>query len=420
MNNDFLPRRGKRPGMRSQPPVYSSSTPLEQPEHFRTPEAVAAADDRTPEVHQNGAITSHHGPTKKSLKQRLRELTRKQWAILIVAAVVLLGLIGFGVYYVAFRDDAKPATKKAVTPAKPTVSATPSIPTSTLTGLPITDPALNERPVTAIMIENSADARPQSGLTDAGVVFEAVAEGGITRFLTLWQDTDSEYIGPVRSARPYYLQWLQGFDGAIAHAGGSPDALSIIKSSNIKDLDQFHNAGAYWRITERYAPHNLYTSTSKLHALEASKGFGKAIYTGFARKLESVGAAPTARTIDFNISGALYNSHYDYDTASNSYLRSEGGAPHKDQKSGQQIQPKVVVGLVMPQGKNGVYTTYNSIGTGRAYVFQDGIVTICNWSKTSDTSNFTFKDDSGAVVKLNPGKTWLTVVGGTDRISYKP
>ena len=74
----------------------------------------------------------------------------------------------------------------------------------------------------------------------------------------------------------------------------------------------------------------------------------------------------------------------------------------------------------MPQGRNGIYTTYNTLGSGRAYIFQDGVVTIGNWHKDSNTSNFTFKADDGAEIKLNPGKTWLTVVGGTDRISYKP
>jgi len=74
----------------------------------------------------------------------------------------------------------------------------------------------------------------------------------------------------------------------------------------------------------------------------------------------------------------------------------------------------------MPQGKNGIYTTYNTIGSGAAYIFQDGIYTIGTWSKTGNGSQFTFKDANGAELKLNPGKTWITVVGSTDRITYKP
>ncbi len=423
MNNDFLPRPGKRHNTQTHQP--HNKTDWERPVQFRTPDQVAAADDkpdvRQPEMHANGGFSSHHGPVKKSFKERLKSLSKKQWAIIAVAAVFLLGGLGTGSYFLWFHDTAKPVVVKKKTIAKSTTPApTPPPLVSTLTGLPIADASINDRPVTAIMIENSVYARPQSGLNDAGVVFEAVAEGGITRFLTLWQDTDSEYIGPVRSVRPYYLQWLQGFDASVAHAGGSGDALRLIKDWGIKDLDQFHNSSGYWRISSRYAPHNLYTSTTKLHQLEASKGFGKSNYTGFARKAEAPSATPTARTIDFNISSAPYNSHYDYDTASNSYLRSEGGVPHKDEKSGQQISAKAVVGLVMDQGKSDIYTTYSTIGSGRAYIFQDGVVTIGNWHKTSNSSQFTFTDDSGAELKLNPGRTWLTVVGSTSRVSYKP
>ncbi|HSD55547.1 MAG TPA: DUF3048 C-terminal domain-containing protein, partial [Candidatus Saccharimonadales bacterium] len=88
--------------------------------------------------------------------------------------------------------------------------------------------------------------------------------------------------------------------------------------------------------------------------------------------------------------------------------------------SNQQISAKVIVGLVMPQGKNGIYTTYNTIGSGKAFIFQDGIAVEGTWTKSDNKSQFTFKDANGAEIKLNPGKTWLTVVGGADRVTYRP
>src|SRR5581483_6348891 len=130
-------------------------------------------------------------------------------------------------------------------PELPPVSASsmhaqqPTTVASTLTGLPV-DPSVNKRQVTAVMIENSLDARPQSGLDQAGIVFEALAEGGVTRFMALFQDTQPDYIGPVRSARPYYIQWLLGYDAAYAHVGGSPDALNDITAWHVKDLNQFY------------------------------------------------------------------------------------------------------------------------------------------------------------------------------------
>lgn len=411
MNNDFSPRRGQ--GLNPRRPQNN----WQRPATFRTPEQVSAQEELTPDTSSVEPLLDKPGkPPKKSFKDKLKSLTKKQWAIIIAVAVILLGGVGFGLHQI-LKDDPKPVKSVA---KKETPPPAPEPLTSTLTGLPIADASVNDRPVTGIMIENSQDARPQSGLSQAGVVFEAVAEGGITRFLTLWQDTEPDYIGPVRSVRPYYVQWALGFDASIAHVGGSGDALRLIKDTGAKDLDQFYNTAPYWRVSNRYAPHNMYTSLPKLRELEAKKGFGKSNYTGFARKKDAASAAPTARNIDFNISGAIYNPHYVYDAPTNSYKRSEGGAPHMDEKSGTQLSPKVVVGLILPQGANGIYTTYNTIGSGTVYIFQDGVVTEGTWSKSDNKSNFTFKDAAGAELKLNPGQTWVTVLGGANRISYTP
>lgn len=422
MNSDFLPRRGQGQDKNQ----HNPHSPGERPTAFHTPEQVAAADDAQSvlpsqvQLNDNGGFSAHHKPPKKSFKDKLKGLSKKQWALIIIAGSVVIAAVAFGVFSLLSNDD-KPVAKKPTTHKQTTKPPVADVPTSTLTGLPITDTSVNELPVTAIMIENSTDARPQSGLNEAGVVFEAVAEGGITRFLTLWQDTAPGTVGPVRSVRPYYLQWLKGFDAPVAHVGGSGDALRLIKEWHIKDLDQFYNTAPYWRSSSRYAPHNMYASVPKLHELEAKKGFGKSDFTGFTRKKkETPSANVTARTIDFDISGAVYNSHYEYDPGSNSYLRSEGGQKHMDANTNQQINPKVVVGLVMDQGKNGIYTTYDTIGSGHAYIFQDGIVTEGTWNKSSNESQFVFKDANGNEIPLNPGRTWLTVVGSTSRVSYKP
>lgn len=348
--------------------------------------------------------------------------TKKQWIITIVVLVLLLGGGGVLAYKITHKPKPKTVTKQVV--KKPASKPAPVVLTSTLTGLPIADASVNDRPVTAVMIENSQSARPQSGLDQAGVVFEAVAEGGITRFVTLFQDSAPDYIGPVRSVRPYYIQWLMGFDAAVAHVGGSPEALQDIKKWGVKDLDQFYNGSYYHRISSRAAPHNVYTSMANLNAAEAKKGFGKASYTGFARKADAPVATPNAASIDFAISGPLYNAHYDYDKATNSYKRSEGGAPHMSVNSaGVQTQnaPKVVIGLVMPKGieADDLHTSYNTLGSGQAYIFQDGTVTVGTWHKADAATNFTFTDQNGAAIKLNAGQTWLTALGAASSVSYK-
>ena len=355
----------------------------------------------------------------KKLKKWFHNLTKKQKVALIAISLLVIVAIALGLFFI-FKGDKKialPVVKKTETKkvVKPTTEP------GRLTGVAIT-PELNQRGVVGIMIENSPDARPQSGLKDAGVVFEAIAEGGITRFLTLFQEAQPDYIGPVRSVRPYYLDWLQGFDAPIAHAGGSADALAKIRNENIPDLDQFANSGSYMRINTRYAPHNLYTTMAKLDALRAAKGFTKSTFEGFARKAEAPVNTPTARSIDFNISSFLYSPHYDYDPATNTYKRSQGGKPHTDERSGIQIAPKVIIANVMSYGiaSNGVNSNYNTIGSGKSYIFQDGTVTIGTWEKTGSKNQMVFKDASGKVIKLNPGQTWISAVGSASGVSYKP
>ena len=112
---------------------------------------------------------------------------------------------------------------------------------SPLTGNLVADENTTKQPVTGIMIENSPNARPQSGLKDSGVVFEAIAEGGITRFLVLYQQEKPQLIGPVRSLRLYDVEWLAAFNSSIGHVGGCSGALGEVRNGSYRDLDQFFN-----------------------------------------------------------------------------------------------------------------------------------------------------------------------------------
>jgi len=378
----------------------------------------------------NGANTPEPDkPKGLKLKKMLPPITRKhnhtRELILIGIALGVLLIAGAASFIVLQRYQPTVAHLPApVIHKKPVPTTVPS----TLTGL-LVDPSVNDRPVTAVMIENSLDARPQSGLDQAGVVFEALAEGGVTRFMGLFQDTQPDYIGPVRSARPYYIQWLLGFDAAYAHVGGSPDALSDITSWSVKDLNQFYNSGAYERISSRYAPHNVYTSIAQLNQIETAKGYTKSTYTGFTRKpKETPSKTPTATSIDIKFSGYYYDSHYDYDAATNTYKRSESGAAHMElHKDGSQVQiaPKVVVAMIVPE-QNGAldssgayYANYASIGSGQITVFQDGITETGTWSKASNTAPLVFNDANGKPLALDPGQTWIAATPLASNVTYK-
>jgi hypothetical protein len=277
------------------------------------------------------------------------------------------------------------------------------------------------------MIENEIDAWPQSGLDQAGVVFEALAEGGITRFLALYQDTQPSYIGPVRSARPYYISWCMGFDCDYAHVGGSPDALSDITAWGVKDLDEFYNGDSYTRITSREAPHNVYTSITSLNSLENSKGYTTSNFQGFPRKVAAPLKTPTTTTINLTLGTLDYNVSYAYDATNNIYERSEGGqAMMSIDANGDetQIAPKVVIAIVVPfsQGaldaSDAYYSNYAVIGSGAAYVFQDGGLSIGTWQKTSNASQITFTDSQGQPLRLDPGQTWITALTNSTEVTY--
>lgn len=386
---------------------------------FLTPEEVAAADNILSPVKLDD-VPSIDQPTytgtpnmKKQFRNKLRP-SKKNLAILGVFA--LLSGLG-GTFFINRQANPPISSVKATSKTAPQ----PTTVLSNLSGLAV-EPAMNEQPVTGIMVENSVQARPQSGLSQAGVVFEAIAEGGVTRFLALFQDTAPGNVGPIRSARPYYAQWALGFDAGYAHVGGSPKALANIKEWRVKDLDQFQNAGAYSRISSRPAPHNVYTSVDKLKQLQASKGFTKSSYKGFLRKKEAASKTPTAKTIDLNVSGPNYNVRYDYNVATNSYQRSVAGAAHVDANSNTQISPKVVVAMIIPYGVegDGYHSTYSTIGSGSVYIFQDGNVTTGQWTKPGNKSQISFTDTSGKTLKLNPGQTWITALSAANQVVYKP
>lgn len=343
------------------------------------------------------------------------KLSKKQKIIAVVITVLVIGGLSGGAWalFKPTKVQAPVQTVKKVEPPKVVEIVSP------LTGMPVTEEQ-SKRAVTGVMIENSPDARPQSGLLDAGVVFEAIAEGGITRFLALFQEAQPGYIGPVRSARPYYIDWVQGFDAGYAHAGGPGDAVNKIKRDGVKDLNDAK--GYFYRVNTRYAPHNLYTDMAKLDAYSKSKSYTSSTFTSFPRKKDQKAATPTAKTIDFNISAPLYSAHFDYDGTSNSYLRSEGGRPHLDERSKKQLNPKVVIAMVMQYkaAYNGVNSWYNSVGSGQVYIFQDGAVTEGTWSKTDRKAQITFKDAAGKDIKLNPGQTWISAVNSPTHVTYKP
>lgn len=277
-----------------QPEAVLQIAPTYQEPVFVPPEIIASKEEK-----QENLADKPNKPPKKA--RWWRRLSKKKKIVLAAVLVFVLAGGGTSAAFLLKKDTPAPVVQeqpkeeaKVEEPPKPTTVA------STLTGVQV-DPVLNKRGVTAVMIENSLDARPQSGLLDAGVVYEAIAEGGITRFMALFQEGQPSYIGPVRSARPYYVEWLAPYGATYAHAGGSPEAISLISTLGIKDMDHGANGNSYTRVDTRFAPHNLYTSMANLDAIRAKKSWDNTTFTGFSRKAEEPGKNLTATKINLNI-----------------------------------------------------------------------------------------------------------------------
>lgn len=350
-------------------------------------------------------------PSPQKKPNRLKVWVQQHKKLAIILSIVAVLLIGGGITATVYFLNQPGEPEKIVT-KKPKPAPEPVKYYSPLTGNLVENEAITTQAVTGIMIENSPDARPQSGLKDSGVVFEAIAEGGITRFLALYQEQKPQLIGPVRSVRMYYVDWVAAFNASVAHIGGSAAALAEVRNGNYRDIDQFFNAGAYWRATDRYAPHNVYTSFAKLDELNVSKGYTTSTFTGFTRKDSKASEAPNATSVNVQVSSALFNSAYTYNPATNTYDRLQAGAPHTDREAGQ-ISPRVVIAMKVTEQKvfeDGWREQINAVGNGTAYIFQDGTVQEVTWSKASRADQIKFTDATGADVPLARGQTWITAV----------
>ncbi|PIY95987.1 MAG: DUF3048 domain-containing protein [Candidatus Kerfeldbacteria bacterium CG_4_10_14_0_8_um_filter_42_10] len=278
----------------------------------------------------------------------------------------------------------------------------------------------------AVMVENLFTIRPQSGLDKAGVVYEALAEGGITRFMAIYSTNEAiAEIGPVRSARDYYLDWLSEYNALYAHCGGSPSALGLIKDYDVLNLDQISGDHPYfWRDSSRAtaSEHTLFTSSELLTFARRDKGIPEeGDFKPWPYKEEaSLAERPTEAkkiTIDFSIFS--YKVEYQYDRDNNQYLRFNGGEPHLDFKTQKQLTAKnVIVQYVKTRLADPTRLAMETIGEGGALVFQDGQMINATWKKEDRETRTRFYDSNGEEIRFNAGQIWVEVVPTDRAVEY--
>lgn len=284
----------------------------------------------------------------------------------------------------------------------------------------------------AAVIENHYDSRPLSGIANSHMVFEFLVEGGITRLLALYtSDQDIKKIGPIRSARPYFLEIAKPYNALFAHVGGSPQALEMIQTQNINDFNEYARGNYFWRDKTRFAPHNVYTSIELL-----SKGceiFCPKEYDDLPSTLltysdkildendNNSGDSMYATEVFIPYSTSVYNVKWVYDQENGNYDRYQLGKKDRD-SSQNEIK---VENIIVLKADTDVIDSVGRLnidlnGTGSALYFIDGFVYTGFWKKESLAEPITFFDkDMNEFDTFKTGKTWINVVDAQNTIEYK-
>ncbi len=285
-------------------------------------------------------------------------------------------------------------------------------------------PGTEKPKLVAVMIENHLDARPQSGLSRAAVVYEAPVEGNYSRFMAIFPlGEEVDKVGPVRSARPYFLDWAREFGKPMyMHVGGSPDALQELRSTTYFDFNEFSRGSYFWRSRDRYAPHNTYTSSEQW--ARGWEDFGSDTFS-FSNESwlygEVVPCTTTCTTsIVASFAPPVYRAEWKYATTTEKYTRYQLNKPHVDQDGTQISANTLVVQYVTTVVLDAeLRIEMDTVGEGNAIVFTKGNKVEGTWKKISRDSKTRFYDSNGVEIPFTPGKIWIEVVNQVGDAEYK-
>ena len=274
----------------------------------------------------------------------------------------------------------------------------------------------------SIMVENAEGARPQSGLDKANIVYEVLAEGGITRFLAIYYDQEAEEVGPVRSARPYFVSKSLEHQAIFVHVGGSEEAYNFIKQESIDDINEFVDFQPFWRSTDRTPPHNLYTSTINLRKEANKLGYIEMIKKQeyqfeISRNEKLAGRETDSIVIPYNRN---YTVSYQYRPESMKYIRFINGEPHIDAKTKKQLAVDNIIiqfaetKIIDQEGRLAI----DFVSKGIGLLFLKGNSTEITWGKADLRARTVFLDKEGNRIALTPGNVWIQIVPSDLTVQY--
>lgn len=276
----------------------------------------------------------------------------------------------------------------------------------------------------AVMLDNITVARPQAGIAEASVVYEAPVEGGLTRFMAVFPETtDLERIGPVRSARPYFIDWALEYDALYAHVGGSPEALDKIKAVGLQDLNEMLTGGFFWRDSKRNAPHNAYTSGSLLNQA-LTKRFPNREKFEFRQWKFKDDADRAERADDQVVSIAYGHPNVDvvwsFDAETDTYTRKQGIKSLDERGAVVRVKNVVVLYMKIRTIDSVGRLRIETVGSGDALFLLDGNVFHGSWNKSARNARTILKDAGGNEIQFNAGPTWIQIVAVENLVTITP
>ncbi|MBR5155260.1 MAG: DUF3048 domain-containing protein [Clostridia bacterium] len=281
-----------------------------------------------------------------------------------------------------------------------------------------------ERPI-AVMIDNDdKNARPHAGLSDAHLIYEMVVEGGATRFMAIYRGTDTEKIGPVRSSRHYFLDYVMENDAIYTHYGWSPKAITDISAFGINKINGVlgGDGDIFWREQKFKGDwHSAYTSIKNIKDMASKKGYS--LETGhqnglkYAKDYRVLPKENSATKINLAYS-QLYNTGYTYSEKSGLYEKNINGAPHTLQNGETLAVKNIIIELKYDTalGDGTARRNINTTGSGKGYYITGGCFEEITWSKTSRRGNTTYKKADGTELLLSPGKTIVNIISPSAEI----
>jgi len=275
----------------------------------------------------------------------------------------------------------------------------------------------------AIMIDNHPDAWPQYGLNSAQLVYNTLTEGGATRLMAVFTSPpaggdDIEKIGPVRSARPYYLTWAKELDALYGHSGGSPEALEKIKEYDILNWEESSTYGPLYfnRDYNHYGPHNLFTSNKKIAQARKDWELDNKIpdYQAWQFNENATSTIDIVDNIFINYSvGVTFDIKYEYSTSTQKYLRFQADEAQMDGLDNSQIAVKNLIIQFVPEevhldSEDRLYI--DTLGIGEAWIFYNNKMIKARWAKKEFMNRTYFSDPDGNEIVFQPGNVWIEVV----------